>query len=708
LAGAFFCLPLWYTPVGFYPSLMKRSLFSLLLLLGGIGFFALPSPASVANIAMEVPEVLVEGNSIDTLPVNPGETFSVSITQSQIAGTRGKVTHIMPSFFTNIQINSSSVAFVGSNSEAIKNNACVLSTTGTPSIVCYSFLAGSHFTYTASISPNATLGKSANMYSKISYKNNEGRNRTMQERKLFIIQKKEILPTPTATPIPTASPLPTTPIQNSNPDHKFWRSPFGLTLIKTPSDIPLGKFRAYYLNTKSLKEISPQEIVAEPYLEYGQTGGKIPFNGIFQDQNVGAYWIGDFDFGNTPTSVTFDFSNTPHDTVRLFINGILTYTNASGISTSTQTFGAGKHTIEIEYEGHWYTGTFAMRMFSSNSSIPQYIEPSLVPPLINSISKTYGTPKVLAASVSQSGDSDQGVIHVNIPTLTQPSVLVLSSYSPVKWNLNAADISLIKAIFVYSFGGGSTVTSSQNIPVYLIRNGTIGSGSSPATTFEISQKIGQTVDAFISDVSPKTLTIPALPASSTSTPGLFTPFSVYEWTNSSLKSQYANVVWSTITTTTLEGLTQSVDFYGTRPNLSLREKKSDNCGGWNISYLRKEGGLCIVGYWIEIENEMGLKIDSKSKLVARFAPVENEAEAVSFVALSESNLKKNSNGIPEGHVLRIPGGFLVHLVYTNTFGCGVHEPTGVIFQVSQAGEITKIAYEKLRDPRPGERVLCVD
>lgn len=172
----------------------------------------------------------------------------------------------------------------------------------------------------------------------------------------------------------------------------------------------------------------------------------------------------------------------------------------------------------------------------------------------------------------------------------------------------------------------------------------------------------------------------------------------YQWENTTLQSQYSNTLWNKITTYKLSGFS---------PKTSLTEKKTEGCGGrGDGSYLRIEGGLCGVGYWLE--DSSGTKIDSKEKLATRFAPVENEAEAVSFIVVTQGGLRIDASGIPEGHTLAISDGFLVQLVYKNTFGCGSHEPTGVIFKISQNGEVLRIASEKQKPPKPGEPVLCVD
>lgn len=122
------------------------------------------------------------------------------------------------------------------------------------------------------------------------------------------------------------------------------------------------------------------------------------------------------------------------------------------------------------------------------------------------------------------------------------------------------------------------------------------------------------------------------------------------------------------------------------------------------SYLRVEGALCGEGFWLE--DSSGEKIDSFEKLLSRFGPIETEAEAVSFVGSTKEDLKINRNGVPEGHTLIIKDGFLVQVVYQNTFGCGSHEPSRVIFKVTRTGEIQKIDSEASK-PAKGP-TLCAD
>lgn len=172
----------------------------------------------------------------------------------------------------------------------------------------------------------------------------------------------------------------------------------------------------------------------------------------------------------------------------------------------------------------------------------------------------------------------------------------------------------------------------------------------------------------------------------------------YLWDDQKLNTQYSNASWDKITTNIIAGFS---------PNIALTEKSTEDCLGRDTeSYLRIEGGLCGIGYWLEKTN--GEKLNSIEKLVANFAPIENEAEAVSFVAVTNGDLKIDNRGIPEGHVLAIPGGFLVQLVKRNHFGCGGHKPTGIIFIITNNGEVKRVAHEKEKPSPDWMPKICVD
>ncbi len=173
----------------------------------------------------------------------------------------------------------------------------------------------------------------------------------------------------------------------------------------------------------------------------------------------------------------------------------------------------------------------------------------------------------------------------------------------------------------------------------------------------------------------------------------------YQWDDVNLKTQYSNVLWNKIANHKLAGFS---------PKAGLAEKSIEGCGADYEKYLRVEGGMASVCFWLEKNN--GEKINSLEKLVGNFAPVENEAEAVSFVAVTESDLKIDASGIPQGHVLTITDGFLVQLIKKHTYGCGNHKSTGVIYKITEDGNIQQrlVAFEKGNISGGPKTGICVD
>lgn len=149
----------------------------------------------------------------------------------------------------------------------------------------------------------------------------------------------------------------------------------------------------------------------------------------------------------------------------------------------------------------------------------------------------------------------------------------------------------------------------------------------------------------------------------------------------------------------------------------LSEGRTKGCDGYDnkASYLRTEGGLCRVGYILYARRtDYILKVDSLEKLKEVFGPVDSEAEAVSFVTSVIPDLQfvtsRAAAGYERlvGYTLPIDGGYLVQTLQKNTFGCGDHKPTGVMFKVTDGGDVQKIASEKPKPPRGDVPILCID
>jgi hypothetical protein len=119
--------------------------------------------------------------------------------------------------------------------------------------------------------------------------------------------------------------------------------------------------------------------------------------------------------------------------------------------------------------------------------------------------------KVFAASVYESADDVNGDVKLNLPILTSPTVLVLSSYDPVRWRWTqiSSNLNQVKAIIVYSFAGAAMPDLYISTPVYRVRNVYIGDGDTGSMTAGlVSAQIGHAVDSFVTEYSPTALTFP--------------------------------------------------------------------------------------------------------------------------------------------------------------------------------------------------------
>lgn len=186
----------------------------------------------------------------------------------------------------------------------------------------------------------------------------------------------------------------------------------------------------------------------------------------------------------------------------------------------------------------------------------------------------------------------------------------------------------------------------------------------------------------------------------------------YKWQDENGAEKYKNVVWNKIKENRLSGLTSVGDVVAEReiacrwsdgPCYSLISK--------NDEYLRVEGGLARRYYFLTIAKNGELQtLKSLEELKKFFAPVDSEVEAVSFIGVTERDLKKNENDVLVGETAVSDDGYLVKVVKNNTFGCGRHDPQSIIFKVTKDGEITVVAIEVLPShPRTRNfSYTCVD
>ena len=111
-------------------------------------------------------------------------------------------------------------------------------------------------------------------------------------------------------------------------------------------------------------------------------------------------------------------------------------------------------------------------------------------------------------------------------------------------------------------------------------------------------------------------------------------------------------------------------------------------------------------------------IDTEEKFRNIFVPIDNEQEALSYVAyLSRTYPKYDivkkfryrvySSHFPSTYAKRIAGGFQVLLHDKKVFGCGPHPNYYKLFKVTESGQITLLQTVKMFED-PEEDGLCVD
>ena len=100
------------------------------------------------------------------------------------------------------------------------------------------------------------------------------------------------------------------------------------------------------------------------------------------------------------------------------------------------------------------------------------------------------------------------------------------------------------------------------------------------------------------------------------------------------------------------------------------------------------------------------QVKNLDKLKDTFGPIDNEAEAASFIGVVTGDLVV-SGDIATGRTAVINDGFLVEVVRNNTYGCGSHKPTRVIYKVSRYGDMQQVAVEQ--QPKIGSMSeICTD
>ena len=231
------------------------------------------------------------------------------------------------------------------------------------------------------------------------------------------------------------------PVIKTAADLKIADSTWGEYLNPTDK-LPKGSFQAFYINTDKPGTVIATEFVDDIAINYAWD----EFHGI-ESGDFGGYWVGNLEFETQEVkriAVSQSWSKT-----RILINGRVLYEGGSDQSILYR-FEPGVHKIEVEYVNNWHTTEFSVDISSEVScldrdEIKARIEANL-----------YGHYQVYYAGVYESPSKNLKTV-VNLERTARPVLLVLSSYSPVKWYLSNPYGVDVRAIVYGSSKPGATL-----------------------------------------------------------------------------------------------------------------------------------------------------------------------------------------------------------------------------------------------------------
>ncbi|WP_298446882.1 hypothetical protein [uncultured Marinobacter sp.] len=224
-------------------------------------------------------------------------------------------------------------------------------------------------------------------------------------------------------------------------DLKVSKNTWGAYLNPT-NKLPKDGFQAFYINTNEPRTVIATESVDNIAINYIRD----ELHGI-ESRDFGGYWVGNLEFDTQEVrriSVSQSWSKT-----RILINGGVLYEGGSDASILYR-FEPGLHQIEVEYVNNWHTTELSVDI---NSEVAYYDLNEINAQLKANLLGDY---QVYYASVYESSSKDLMTV-VNMQKTARPVLLVLSSYSPVKWYLSNPFGADVRAVVYGSYKPGSTL-----------------------------------------------------------------------------------------------------------------------------------------------------------------------------------------------------------------------------------------------------------
>lgn len=231
-------------------------------------------------------------------------------------------------------------------------------------------------------------------------------------------------------------------VKTSEAKEESWQKHF----VKSESQIPYNKFRAFYFDERMPGILKHTEIVDRPAVSYNHD----KFHGIMGD-NFGACWVGNFLF-NTTKKMTISVSGGRHE-LKILVDGENIYTEKSKKTEFEHTFSRGVHKIEVQYLSDYSSVNFMINIMDSFTKLESSA--------ISSYLSFQKNPVVWYCGAYESGNFDHSV-YVNLRKSNRPIILILSSYRPIVWKFVNAKTSNLRAIIISSHEPRSIINNVPN------------------------------------------------------------------------------------------------------------------------------------------------------------------------------------------------------------------------------------------------------
>jgi hypothetical protein len=200
-------------------------------------------------------------------------------------------------------------------------------------------------------------------------------------------------------------------------------------------DIPINKYKAFYINTHNPKTVIATEIVEDIAVNYPYD----KFYGI-DSASFGGYWVGKLEFSkDTKKMIYVSQSNS---TTRVIVDGYIVYDEKQrgGVDYN---FTKGSHTIEVEYINRWHTTTLSVKVMNKANRLKK-------DEIIERLSRHITDDTIFNYVGVYESEKKNNSITLKLEKSKKPTILLLQSHRAVVWNIDNSNGVNIEAIVINS------------------------------------------------------------------------------------------------------------------------------------------------------------------------------------------------------------------------------------------------------------------